>query len=113
MTSKRACVPKADWPITWDFVRRLLAVAVQARANEQRAWQPWAHLAGKLITKARSLDQDEPRAIDWDLPVIAMDSSLIDLSLPLCPWANYTGNKAVLKLHAGLDLQGPCPLSST
>jgi len=80
-----------------------------ARANEQRAWQPWAHLAGKLITKARSLYQDEPRAIDWDLPVIAVDSSLIDLSLALCPWANYTGNKAALKLHAGLDLQGPIP----
>lgn len=80
-----------------------------ARANEQRAWQPWAHLAGKLITKARSLYQGEPRAIDWDVPVIAVDSSLIDLSLALCPWANYTGNKAALKLHAGLDLQGPIP----
>jgi hypothetical protein len=80
-----------------------------ARANEQRAWQPWAHVAGKLIAKARSLYQDEPRAIDWDVPVIAVDSSLIDLSLALCPWANYTGNKAALKLHAGLDLQGPIP----
>jgi hypothetical protein len=80
-----------------------------ARANETRAWQPWAHLAGKLIVKARSLYQDEPRAIDWDVPVIAVDSSLIDLSLALCPWANYTGNKAALKLHAGLDLQGPIP----
>ena len=80
-----------------------------ARANEQRAWRPWAHLAGKLITKARSLYQDEPRALDWDVPVIAVDSSLIDLSLALCPWANYTGNKAALKLHVGLDLQGPIP----
>lgn len=80
-----------------------------ARANERRAWQPWAHLAGKLITKSRSLYRDEPRAIDWDVPVIAVDSSLIDLSLALCPWANYTGSKAALKLHAGLDLQGPVP----
>lgn len=89
--------------------RSMVTRSSLARANEKRAWQPWAHLAGKLITKARSLYQDEPRAIDWDVPVIAVDSSLIDLSLALCPWANYTGNKAALKLHAGLDLQGPIP----
>ena len=65
-----------------------------ARANERRAWQPWAHLASKLITRARPLYRDEPRAIKWDVPVVAVESSLIDLSLTLCPWANYTGNKA-------------------
>lgn len=80
-----------------------------ARANEKRPWEPWAHLARKLIPKARALYQNEPRAIEWDVPVIAVDSSLIDLSLALCPWANFTGTKAALKLHVGLDLQGPVP----
>lgn len=80
-----------------------------SRANQNRRWEPWAHLARKLIPKARALYQDEPRAIEWDIPVIAVDSSLIDLSLALCPWANFTGTKAALKLHVGLDLQGPVP----
>jgi hypothetical protein len=69
-----------------------------ARANEKRAWQTWDCLARKLIPKARSLYQDEPRVLDWDIPVIAVDSISIDLSLALCPWANFTGTKAALKL---------------
>jgi hypothetical protein len=80
-----------------------------ARANEQRDWQPWAMLARKLMPKVRALYQNEPTALDLDVPVIAIDSSLIDLSLALCPWANFTGVKAALKLHAALDLRGPVP----
>ncbi len=80
-----------------------------ARANEQRDWQPWARLARKLMPKVRTLYQTEPTALDMDVPVIAIDSSLIDLSLALCPWANFTGVKAALKLHTALDLRGPVP----
>ena len=80
-----------------------------ARANEQRDWRPWALLARKLMPKVRSLYQTEPAALDLDVPVIAVDTSLIDLSLALCPWANFTGVKAALKLHAALDLRGPVP----
>ncbi len=80
-----------------------------ARANEHRDWQPWAMLARKLMPKVRALYQTEPAALDLDVPVIAIDSSLIDLSLALCPWANFTGVKAALKLHAALDLRGPVP----
>jgi len=80
-----------------------------ARANEQRDWRPWAHLARKLMPKARSLYLEEPAALSIDLPVLAVDSTLIELSLALCPWANFTGAKAAMKLHAALDLRGPVP----
>lgn len=80
-----------------------------ARANEQRDWRPWAHLARKLMPKVRALYQGEPATLDLDVPVIAVDSSLIDLSLALCPWANFSGVKAALKLHTALDLRGPVP----
>jgi hypothetical protein len=80
-----------------------------ARANEQRDWRPWALLARKLMPKVRALYQTEPSALDLDVPVIEVDSSLIDLSLAPCPWANFTGVKAALKLHAALDLRGPVP----
>jgi hypothetical protein len=80
-----------------------------ARANEQREWSPWAYLARRLMAKVRTLYQDEPNGIDIDVPLIAIDSTLIDLSLALCPWADYTGGKAALKMHTGLDLRGPVP----
>ena len=80
-----------------------------ARANEQRDWRPWEHLARKLMPKVRALYGDEPNALDLDVPVIAVDSTLIDLSFALCPWANWTGTDAAIKLHAALDLRGPIP----
>ena len=80
-----------------------------ARANELRDWRPWAHLAGRLMAKVRVLYRDEPAAVDLDVPLLAVDSTLIDLSLALCPWARFTGVKAALKLHTALVLRGPVP----
>lgn len=61
------------------------------------------------MPKVRALYQDEPNVMDLDAPVIAVDSSFIDLSLALFPWANWTGSAAAVKLHAALDLRGPVP----
>jgi len=80
-----------------------------SRANEQRHWQPWQRLACKLMPKVRALYHDEPNVVDLDVPVIAVDSSFVDLSLALFPWANWTGSAAAVKLHAALDLRGPVP----
>ena len=80
-----------------------------ARANEQRDWRPLAAWAQKLMPRARALYRDEPTALELDAPVYAVDSTLIDLSLALCPWANWTGGDAAVKLHTALDLRGPLP----
>lgn len=80
-----------------------------ARANEERDWRLFAAVAQKLIARARQLYQDEPGVLDLDSPVYAVDSSMIDLSLAVCPWANWTGTDAALKLHTSLDLRGPLP----
>lgn len=80
-----------------------------ARVNEERDWRLFSALAHKLIARARRLYQDEPNAIDIDAPVYAVDASLIDLSLALCPWANWSGSDAAVKLHTSLDLRGPLP----
>jgi hypothetical protein len=80
-----------------------------ARANEERSWTLFAALAHKLIERARSLYVDEPHTLDLPMPVYAVDSTLIDLSLALCPWANWTGTTAAVKLHVALDLRGPLP----
>ncbi len=39
----------------------------------------------------------------------ALDSSLIDLSLSVFPWAHYALGKAAMKLHLGLDQDGMLP----
>ena len=39
-----------------------------------------------------------------------MDSTTIDLSLTLFPWADFRSTKAGIKLHTQLDLRGPIPV---
>lgn len=80
-----------------------------ARANEERDWRLFAALAHKLMDRARRLYRDEPSVLNLDVPVYAVDSTLIDLSLALCPWANWTGTDAAVKLHLSLDLRGALP----
>jgi Domain of unknown function (DUF4372)/Transposase DDE domain len=89
--------------------RKRITRSTLARANEQREWPLFAALAHKLIDRARHLYRDEPNALDLDAPVYAVDSTLIDLSLALCPWANWTGTDAAVRLHTALDLRGPLP----
>jgi len=84
-----------------------------ARVNEQRPWQLFAALAQKLIGRARALYQAEPNLLDLSAPVYALDSTFIDLSLALCPWANWTGSDATVKLHTMLDLRAALPVFAT
>lgn len=84
-----------------------------ARVNEQRPWQLFAALAQKLITRARDLYHAEPNVLDLTAPVYALDSTFIELSLALCPWANWTGSDATVKLHTMLDLRATLPAFAT
>jgi hypothetical protein len=91
------------------WFRRRVTRSTLARANEERDWRLHSALAHKLMHRARLLYQDEPSVLDLEMPVYAVDSTLIDLSLALCPWANWTGSDAAVKLHTALDLRGPLP----
>jgi hypothetical protein len=89
--------------------RRPLARSTLADDNEVRPWPLFAELAQRLMTRARALYRSEPNALDLEAPLYAIDSALIDLSLALCPWTNWTGSDAAVKLHTQLDLRGPLP----
>jgi hypothetical protein len=89
--------------------RHLPARSTLADANEERPWALFAELAARLMQRARSLYQAEPQALELDAPLYAIDSSMIELSLALCPWADWTGRVAAVKLHTQLDLRGPLP----
>lgn len=86
-----------------------VAKSTLADANEQRDWRLWEDLAKGLMRKARRLYAGEDLGLDLDHTVYALDSTTIDLSLTLFPWARFRQAKAGIKLHTQLDLRGPIP----
>jgi hypothetical protein len=89
--------------------RRPVRRSTLAYANEHRDWRFFAELGQRLMQKARQLYRDEPTALECEADIYALDATMIDLSLALCPWANWTGTDAAVKMHTLLDLRGPLP----
>jgi transposase len=81
-----------------------------ADANERRDWRIYADVAQALIAEARQLYADEPLDVELGRTVYALDSSTIDLTLSLFPWASFRETKAAVKLHTLLDLRGNIPV---
>lgn len=86
-----------------------VAKSTLADANEQRDWRLWADLAKSLMRKARELYAGEDLGLELENTVYALDSTTIDLSLTLFPWADFRRTKAGIKLHTQIDLRGPIP----
>ncbi len=86
-----------------------VAKSTLADANEQRDWRLWESLAKLLMRKARPLYAGEDLGLDLDNTIYALDSTTIDLSLTLFPWADFRQTKAGVKLHTQIDLRGPIP----
>lgn len=80
-----------------------------AKANEKRDWRIYADLAQPLIKQARTLYADEKLAVDLDATAYALDTTAIDLSLSLFPWAHFTRQYGSLRLHTQMDLRGRIP----
>jgi hypothetical protein len=86
-----------------------VARSTLADANDVRDWRLWEDLAKGLIRKARALYAGEDLGIDLENTIYALDSTTIDLSLTLFPWADFRTTKAGVKMHTQLDLRGPIP----
>lgn len=89
--------------------RQPVAKSTLADANEQRDWHIWEDLAKILMRKARPLYAGEDLGLDLENTIYALDSTTIDLSLTLFPWADFRQTKAGIKLHTQIDLRGPIP----
>lgn len=89
--------------------REPVAKSTLAEANEQRDWRLWEDLAKNLIRKARALYAGEDLGLELENTVYALDSTTIDLSLTLFPWADFRRTKAGIKMHTQVDLRGPIP----
>ena len=89
--------------------RQPVAKSTLADANDQRDWRLWEDLAKSLMRKARPLYAGEDLGWELENTVYALDSTTIDLSLTLFPWADFRSTKAGIKMHTQIDLRGPIP----
>jgi hypothetical protein len=89
--------------------RQPVAKSTLADANDQRDWRLWEELARSLIRKARPLYAGEDLGVELENTLYALDSTTIDLSLTLFPWADFRTTKAGIKMHTQIDLRGRLP----
>ena len=58
-------------------------------ANEKRDWRIYRDLANALIVEARRLYVNDAFGVDLENTVYALDTTTIDLSLKVFPWAHF------------------------
>jgi Transposase DDE domain/Domain of unknown function (DUF4372) len=84
-----------------------------AYANEHRDWRLFATVAEVLMRRARQLYSVDPADPDLPQVTLALDSSIIHLSLKLFPWSYWAHSRSgALKLHTLLAVQGKLPVWS-
>jgi len=88
-----------------------IAKSSLARVNENQPYTLYEALFEKLVSRCRSCS---PRhKFRFKNPLYSLDSSLIELSLAIFPWADHNRSKAAMKLHVGLDHRGHFPAFAT
>ena len=90
-------------------IRGHVARSNLADANEKRDWQIYRDFANALIVEARRLYADDTFGVDLENTVYALDTTTIDLSLKVFPWAHFRTAKAAVKMHTQIDLRGNIP----
>jgi hypothetical protein len=90
---------------------RRIARSSLARVNENQPYTLYEALFGKLVSRCRG--RSPQHKCRFKNPLYSLDSSLIDLSLALFPWADHNRSKAAMKLHVGLDHAGHFPAFAT
>ena len=90
-------------------IRGHVARSTLAYANENRDWRIYRDFAQALIVTARKLYVHDDFGVDLDNTVYALDTTTIDLSLSVFPWAHFRTTKAAVKMHTQIDLRGNIP----
>lgn len=90
---------------------RRIAKSSLARVNERQPFTLYAALFVKLVSRCQGLSPGHK--FRFKNPLFSLDSSLIELSLAIFPWADHNRTKAAMKLHVGLDHGGHFPVFAT
>ena len=90
-------------------LRQEIKRSTLAGANEAHDWRIHAQFAQHLIEQARKLYLGDNFGIELENTTYALDSTTIDLCLPLFPWALFRTTKSAVKMLTLLDLRGNIP----
>lgn len=90
---------------------RRVAKSSLARVNEKHPYTLYAGLFGKLVSRCQS--HSPQHKFRFKNPLFSLDTSLIELSLAIFPWADHNRSKAAMKVHVGLDHRGHFPAFAT
>jgi hypothetical protein len=90
-------------------IRGGVARSTLADANETRDWRIYQDFALNLIRVARKLYAHDSFGLELANTVYALDTTTIELSLSLFPWARYGARQAGVRVHTLLDLRGNIP----
>src|SRR5712672_3670348 len=104
-----ACLRSVTGKLYHLGIRSKVVRSTLADANESRDWRIFADFAQVLIRIARPLYATDPIGVDRAHSLYALDSTTIDLSLSLFPWAKFRRHKGAVKMHTLLDLHGNIP----
>lgn len=81
-----------------------------SRANETKDYRIYEDLAIKLISEAKSLyNKNEMSYKELTNALYALDSTVIDLSLSLFPWAKHRKQKSAVRVNTLLDIRTALP----
>lgn len=89
--------------------RALVKRSTLADANEVRNWRIYSDFAQHLIQQARQLYRDVDLGLNLEGTLYALDSSIMDVSLTLFPWAPHEQSRGAVKLNTLLDVQSAIP----
>src|ERR1700674_697943 len=103
------CLRAQDSKLYHLGIRGHVARSNLADANEKRDWRIYRDFANALIVEARRLYAEDAFGVDLDNTVYALDTTTIDLSLKVFPWAHFRTTKAAVKMHTQIDLRGNIP----
>ena len=103
------CLRAQDSKLYHLGIRGHVARSNLADANEKRDWHIYRDFANALIVEARRLYAGDAFGVDLDNTVYALDTTTIDLSLKVFPWAHFRTTKAAVKMHTQIDLRGNIP----
>lgn len=78
-----------------------------ADANRSRPLEILEDVFSQLLERAKTIAPGH--GFSFRGHVLALDASVIDLSLKLMPWAKFRSDEACLKLHTAIDLAGDLP----
>jgi putative transposase len=100
-------IMKAQSHRLYHFGVGLLSKSNFSRINNNRPYEMYEELFGKLLSRCQSMTKGH--GFKFKNQLYSLDASTIDLCLSMFSWAKFRKNKGAVKLHVGLNHSGYLP----